>query len=125
VGAQIAGAFAGGDRFTGMQAAGIFAGAYRACGLQLAGLFAGVSEEMRGVQVSGLFASAESCRGLQVSLWNSALSMSGVQIGALNFAVPDKDGFVIQIGLVNGIAQDKYKSGWTDFRYLPVVNMGW
>ena len=29
-------------------------------------------------------------------LWNSSLSMSGVQIGAFNFAVPAKDGFVVQ-----------------------------
>ena len=51
--------------------------------------------------------------------------LSSVGAGIVSIAVPDKDGFVIQIGLVNGIAQDKYKSGWTDLRYLPVVNMGW
>ena len=36
-----------------------------------------------------------------------------------------EDGWVFQIGLVNGIGRDS-KSGWFDgMRYLPVVNFGW
>ena len=36
-----------------------------------------------------------------------------------------EDGWVFQIGLVNGIGRDS-KSGWFDgMRYLPVVNVGW
>jgi len=36
-----------------------------------------------------------------------------------------EDGWVFQIGLVNGIGRDS-KSGWFDgMRYLPVINVGW
>ena len=68
---------------------------------------------------------AESCRGVQIALWNGSESMCGVQIGLMNFAVPAEDGWVLQIGLVNGIGRDS-KSGWFDgMRYLPVINVGW
>ena len=36
-----------------------------------------------------------------------------------------EDGWVLQIGLVNGIGRDS-KSGWFDgMRYLPAINVGW
>ena len=64
-------------------------------------------------------------RGLQIACYNGAESMCGVQIGLMNCAVPAEDGWILQIGLVNGIGRDS-KSGWLDgMRYLPVINFGW
>ena len=125
-GCQMAGLGAGMDCVTGIQAAGVFAGTYDMSGLQLAGLLSIVgSKRGRGVQIAGLLSQAESCRGVQIALWNGSESMCGVQIGLMNFAVPAEDGWVLQIGLVNGIGRDS-KSGWFDgMRYLPVINFGW
>ena len=125
-GCQMAGVAAGADCVTGIQAAGVFAGTYDMTGLQLAGLFSiAGSKSVRGVQIAGLLSKAESCRGVQIALWNGSESMCGVQIGLMNFAVPAEDGWVLQIGLVNGIGRDS-KSGWFDgMRYLPVINVGW
>ena len=125
-GCQMAGVAAGADCVTGIQAAGVFAGTYDMTGLQLAGLFSiAGSKSVRGVQIAGLLSQAESCRGVQIALWNGSESMCGVQIGLMNFAVPAEDGWVLQIGLVNGIGRDS-KSGWFyGMRYLPVINVGW
>ena len=125
-GCQMAGVAAGADCVTGIQAAGVFAGTDDMTGLQLAGLFSiAGSKSVRGVQIAGLLSQAESCRGVQIALWNGSESMCGVQIGLMNFAVPAEDGWVLQIGLVNGIGRDS-KSGWFDgMRYLPVINVGW
>ena len=125
-GCQMAGVIAGVDCVTGIQAAGVFAGTDDMTGFQLAGLvsMAG-SKGVRGVQIAGLLSQAASCRGVQIALWNGAESMCGMQIGLLNFAVPAEDGWVLQIGLVNGIGRDSM-SGWLEgTRYLPVVNFGW
>ncbi len=125
-GCQVAGVIAGVDCVTGIQAAGVFAGTDDMTGFQLAGLFSMAgSKGIRGVQIAGLFSQAASCRGVQIALWNGAESMCGMQIGLMNFAVPAEDGWVLQIGLVNGIGRDS-RSGWFDgTRYLPVVNFGW
>ena len=125
-GCQLGGVVAGADCVTGIQAAGVFAGTDDMTGLQLAGLFSMAgSKGIRGVQIAGLLSQAVSCRGVQIALWNGAESMCGVQIGLMNFAVPAEDGWVLQIGLVNGIGRDS-KSGWFDgMRYLPVINVGW
>ena len=125
-GCQMAGVAAGADCVTGIQAAGVFAGMYDMTGLQLAGPFSiAGSKSVRGVQIAGLLSQAASCRGVQIALWNGSESMCGVQIGLMNFAVPAEDGWVLQIGLVNGIGRDS-KSGWFDgMRYLPVINVGW
>ena len=51
------------------------------------------------------------------------LLMVAVSLGP-TFPEPE-DGWVFQIGLVNGIGRDS-KSGWFDgMRYLPVINVGW
>ena len=125
-GCQMAGVAAGTDCVIGIQAAGVFAGTDDMTGLQLAGLFSIVgNKSVRGVQIAGLLSQADSCRGVQIALWNGSGSMCGVQIGLMNFAVPAEDGWILQIGLVNGIGRDS-KSGWLDgMRYLPVINFGW
>jgi hypothetical protein len=120
------GAIAGADCVSGIQAAGVFAGTDDMKGIQLAGLFSITGEKgIRGVQIAGLLSQSHSCRGGQIALWNGSESMCGVQIGLMNFAIPADDGWVLQIGLVNGIRRDSTKSGWIDgMRYFPVVNIG-
>ena len=126
-GCQMGGAIAGADCVSGIQAAGIFAGTDDMKGIQLAGLFSITGEKgIHGVQIAGLLSQSHSCRGGQIALWNGSESMCGVQIGLMNFAIPADDGWVLQIGLVNGIRRDSTKSGWIDgMRYFPVVNIGW
>ena len=126
-GCQMGGAIAGADCVSGIQAAGVFAGTDDMKGIQLAGLFSITGEKgIRGVQIAGLLSQSHSCRGGQIALWNGSESMCGVQIGLMNFAIPADDGWVLQIGLVNGIMRDSTKSGWIDgMRYFPVVNIGW
>lgn len=125
-GCQMSGLIVGADCVTGIQAAGVFAGTDDMTGLQLAGLFSIAGNNcIHGVQIAGLLSQSESCHGAQIALWNGSESMYGAQIGLMNFAVPAEDGWVLQIGLVNGIGRDS-KSGWLDgTRYLPVVNLGW
>ena len=123
-GIQISGLHAGGECVYGLQTGGIFAMAEKATGIELA---CGVSMccDFRGVQLADLLSQAESCCGLQLAFYNGSASMCGVQIGVLNFAAPAKDGWVIQLGLVNGIGKDE-KCTWTEgIRYLPIVNAGW
>ena len=123
-GIQVSGILAGGECVYGLQAGGIFAMAEKATGIELAG---GVSmcRDFRGAQLAGLLSQAESCCGLQLAFYNGSASMCGVQVGVMNFAVPAKDGWVVQLGLVNGIGKDE-KSSWTEgIRYLPIVNAGW
>ena len=123
-GIQVSGIHAGGECVYGLQTGGIFAMAEKATGIELAG---GVSMccDFRGVQLAGLLSQADSCCGLQMAFYNGSASMCGVQIGVLNFAAPAKDGWVIQLGLVNGIGKDE-KCTWTEgIRYLPIVNAGW
>ena len=125
-GCQMAGVIAGVDCVTGIQTASVFAGTDDMTGLQLAGLFSMAgSKGIRGVQIAGLLSQAAYCRGVQISLWNGSESMCGVQIGLMNFAVPAEDGWVLQMGLVNGIGRDSM-SGWFErTRYFPIVNFGW
>ena len=125
-GCQMSGVIAGVDCVNGIQAAGVFAGTDDMTGLQLAGLFSMAgSKGIRGVQIAGLLSQAAYCRGVQISLWNGSESMCGVQIGLMNFAVPAEDGWVLQMGLVNGIGRDSM-SGWLEgTRYFPIVNFGW
>ena len=123
-GIQVSGILAGGECVYGLQAGGIFAMAEKATGIELAG---GVSmcRDFRGAQLAGLLSQAESCCGLQLAFYNGSASMCGVQVGVMNFAVPANDGWVVQLGLVNGIGKDE-KSSWTEgIRYLPIVNAGW
>lgn len=123
-GIQVSGILAGGECVYGLQAGGIFAMAEKATGIELAG---GVSmcRDFRGAQLAGLLSQAESCCGLQLAFYTGSASMCGVQVGVMNFAVPAKDGWVVQLGLVNGIGKDE-KSSWTEgIRYLPIVNAGW
>ena len=123
-GIQVSGIHAGGECVYGLQAGGIFAMAEKATGIELAG---GVSmcRDFRGAQLAGLLSQAESCCGLQLAFYTGSASMCGVQVGVMNFAVPAKDGWVVQLGLVNGIGKDE-KSSWTEgIRYLPIVNAGW
>ena len=123
-GIQVSGIHAGGECVYGLQAGGIFAMAEKATGIELAG---GVSMccDFRGAQLAGLLSQAESCCGLQLAFYNGSASMCGVQVGVMNFAVPAKDGWVVQLGLVNGIGKDG-KSTWTEgLRYLPIMNAGW
>ena len=123
-GIQVSGIHAGGECVHGLQSGGIFAMAEKARGIELAG---GVSLccDFRGVQLAGLLSQAESCCGLQLAFYNGSASMRGVQIGVFNFAAPAKDGWVVQLGLVNGIGKDE-KSTWTEgIRYLPIMNAGW
>ena len=123
-GIQVSGIHAGGECVYGLQAGGIFAMAEKATGIELSGV-ASLCVDFSGVQLAGLIAGVESCRGLQVAFYNSASSMCGVQIGVLNFARPAKDGWVVQLGLVNGIAWGE-KITWTEgIRYLPIMNVGW
>ena len=126
-GCQMGGAIAGADCVAGIQAAGVFAGTDDMKGIQLAGLFSITGEKgIRGVQIAGLLSQSHSCRGGQIAFWNGSESMCGVQIGLMNFAIPADDGWVLQMGLVNGIRRDSTKSGWIDgMRYFPVVNLGW
>ena len=123
-GIQVSGIHAGGECVYGLQTGGIFAMAEKATGIELAG---GVSIccDFRGVQLAGLLSQAGSCCGLQLAFYNGSASMCGVQIGVLNFAVPAKDGWVVQLGLVNGVGKDE-KCTWTEgIRYLPIMNIGW
>ena len=123
-GIQISGIHAGGECVYGLQAGGIFAMAEKATGIELAGIFS-CCRKFKGAQLAGLLTQAESCCGLQLAFYNGSPSMCGVQIGVLNFAVPAKDGWVVQLGLVNGIGKDE-KCTWTEgIRYLPIMNAGW
>ena len=125
IGGQIAGAFTGTDRMVGIQVAGIFSGTDDMTGIQLSGLSSMAGNYgIRGVQIAGLLAQAETCSGFQMSLWNGAPKMCGVQIGLLNFAGTAEGGFVVQIGLVNGISRGE-ADGWSGMRILPVINAGW
>ena len=84
---------------------------------------------MTGVQVAGLLSQASEeegmNRGLQIACYNGAESICGVQIGLINYALPAKDGWVVQIGLVNGISQDKHATYFSGMRYMPILNVGW
>ena len=85
---------------------------------------------MTGVQIAGLLSQAASSqhaenRGLQIACYNGAVSMCGVQIGLINFACPAKDGWVVQIGLINGISHDEDATYFSGMRYMPIVNVGW
>lgn len=123
-GCQLAGFWAGVEHLRGIQAAGVFSGAEEMAGLQAAGLFS-FAVDFRGVQIAGLLSQAPECRGLQMAFWTASESMCGVQIGVMNFAVPAEDGWVVQIGLVNGIGRDK-DAGWFEgTRYFPGINIGW
>ena len=123
-GIQISGIHAGGACVYGLQGGGIFAMAEKAAGIELAGV-SSYCRKFKGVQLAGLLTQADSCCGLQLAFYNGSASMCGVQIGVLNFAVPAKDGWVVQFGLVNGIGKDE-KSTWTEGqRYLPIMNAGW
>ena len=123
-GCQLAGFWAGGDHLRGIQAAGVFSGAEEMAGLQAAGLVS-FAVDFRGVQIAGLLSTARECRGLQMAFWTGSESMCGVQIGVMNFAVPAEDGWVVQIGLLNGIGRDK-DAGWFEgTRYFPGINIGW
>lgn len=123
-GVQISGLFAWDECVRGLQAGGIFAMAEKAAGIELAGV-SSCCRKFKGVQLAGLLAQADSCGGLQLAFYNGSASMCGVQIGVLNFAVPAKDGWVVQLGLVNGIGKDE-KCTWTEgIRYLPIMNVGW
>ena len=123
-GCQLAGFWAGVEHLRGIQAAGVFSGTEEMAGLQTAGLFA-FAVDFRGVQIAGLLSTARECRGLQMAFWTGSESMCGVQIGVMNFAVPAEDGWVVQIGLLNGIGRDK-DAGWFEgTRYFPGINIGW
>ena len=108
-GIQVSGIHAGGECVYGLQAGGIFAMAEKATGIELAG---GVSmcRDFRGAQLAGLLSQAESCCGLQLAFYTGSASMCGVQVGVMNFAVPAKDGWVVQLGLVNGIGKDEKRA---------------
>ena len=94
-------------------------------GIQLSGLSSAAGNHgIRGVQIAGLLAQSQTCAGLQMALWNGSESMCGVQLGLMNFAVPAENGFVIQIGLVNGIGRDE-KAGWSGMRIIPIINASW
>lgn len=123
-GGQVAGWWAAGEHLRGIQAAGVFSGAEEMAGLQAAGLVS-FAVDFRGVQIAGLLSQAPECHGLQMAFWTASQSMCGVQIGVMNFAVPAEDGWVVQIGLVNGIGRDK-DAGWFEgTRYFPGINIGW
>ena len=123
-GVQISGLFASGGFVRGVQVAGCFSAAGDAAGVQLGGVTS-TTGDFCGVQIAGVFSQTEMCRGLQMAFCNESASMCGVQIGVLNFAVPVKDGWVVQLGLVNGIGKGE-KSTWTDgIRCLPIMNIGW
>jgi len=123
-GIQVAGGGCGANEASGLQVAGIICGAGEVSGIQAAG-FVSQALELRGLQFAGLISSAYECRGLQVAFWTSSTSMCGVQVGVMNFAVPAKDGWVVQIGLLNGIGRDE-NAGWIEgTRYFPGINIGW
>lgn len=125
-GIQVAGFMSGTEKMAGLQAGGVFAFAgHEATGLQAAGIFS-IANELRGVQFAGLISQADECRGLQVAFWTACPSMCGVQVGVMNYAIPAEDGWVVQIGLINGIGRDKWASRWFEgTRYCPGINIGW
>lgn len=124
MGLQAAGFLAGDDIVSGLQIGGVFAMAEELTGLSIGGLVS-MTRKGRGVQVGSLLASSEDHCGVQIACYNATSAMCGVQIGILNFAIPAKDGWVVQIGLVNGIAYDEKYTWFTGIRYLPLVNVGW
>ena len=129
-GVSVVGILAGDECVKGVQIGGAFAFADRMCGLQLGGIASVTPYGMTGVQVAGLLSQVSEDnravnRGLQIACYNGAESMSGVQIGLINYALPAKDGWVVQIGLVNGITHDKHATYFSGMRYMPILNVGW
>ena len=129
-GASVVGILAGDECVKGVQIGGAFAFADRMCGLQLGGIASVTPYGMTGVQMAGLLSQVSEDnralnRGLQIACYNGAESMSGVQIGLINYALPAKDGWVVQIGLVNGITHDKHATYFRGMRYMPILNVGW
>ena len=128
-GVSAVGIHAGDECVRGVQIGGALAFAERASGLQLGGIASVTASGMTGVQVAGLLSQASEeegvNRGLQIACYNGAESMCGVQIGLINYARPAEDGWVVQIGLVNGISQDKHATYFSGMRYMPILNVGW
>ena len=129
-GISVVGIQAGDECVKGVQIGGAFALAEKASGLQLGGIASVTVSGMTGVQIAGLLSQAASSqhaenRGLQIACYNGAVSMCGVQIGLINFACPAKDGWVVQIGLINGISHDEDATYFSGMRYMPIVNVGW
>ena len=129
-GISVVGIQAGDECVKGVKIGGAFALAEKASGLQLGGIASVTVSGMTGVQIAGLLSQAASSqhaenRGLQIACYNGAVSMCGVQIGLINFACPAKDGWVVQIGLINGISHDEDATYFSGMRYMPIVNVGW
>ena len=100
-GVGVTGMFNGGDELNGIFIAGVANYCTR-------------SNSMSGVFVAGLFNQTEGeCRGAQVGLFNVAGSLTGVQIGLVNYA--DRSDRCVQIGGLNILADNVVKC-------LPLVN---
>ncbi len=129
-GISVAGIQAGDECVKGVQIGGAFALAENVCGLQLGGIVSATASGITGVQIAGLLSQAASSRdaenrGLQIACYNGAKSMCGVQIGLINFASSARDGWIVQIGLVNGISHDEDATYFSGMRYMPIVNVDW
>ena len=129
-GVSLVGIHAGDECVNGVQVGGAFAFADRVCGLQLGGIASVTPYGLTGVQIAGLLSQVSGDnravnRGLQIACYNGAESMCGVQIGLVNYACTAKDGWVVQIGLVNGITHDKHATYFRGMRYMPILNVGW
>lgn len=69
-------------------------------GVSVAGLFNVVGDNLTGLQLSGLCnISGKQLNGMQISLYNYAESVNGVQIGLVNYYKKELKGF--QLGLIN------------------------
>ena len=100
----------------GVGVTGMFNGGDELNGLFIAGVanYCTHKNSMSGVFVAGLFNQTEGeCRGAQIGLFNVAGSLTGVQIGLVNYA--DGSDWCVQIGGINILSQNVVKC-------LPLIN---
>jgi hypothetical protein len=89
------------------------------------------SEKCYGLQISGINSKIKDLRGLQISLYNSAVSTKGAQIGLANFSENVRG---VQIGLYNscdnlkgvqiGLLNHAKESGVFGVDSVPIINIG-
>ena len=99
-GAQLAGALNQSGDLTGFQGAGALNWAGAVSGVQASGAFNYAHHDVKGAMLTaGMNYARTHVRGAQVSLFNYAYTLSGVQIGLVNIVNDSRKG--VSIGLIN------------------------
>lgn len=145
-GIQVAGFGAENDKFCGLQISGLGCNTNKLYGIGLSPIFkykklygfcfeifgdVQYSESCYGMQISGFDSKIQDLRGLQISLYNAAVSSKGMQLGLINVA---EKVCGVQIGLYNscselkgvqiGFINHSEKAGIFDIDTVPIINVG-